>query len=218
MSKFGRWTLRAAAKQLIETPEPVGQSISRATMQGILAGHQLKPHLTRYFLHITDPDFFPKMEQIIKLYKSPPKNLYSFDECPGIQVLQRIAPNMRPNGETSYSWLEEFEYIRDGTLDLFAFLEVKNGQVYAQVRSNHTIATFIEVFCGHVNQAPKEERLDYVMDNLDSHYSYQFCKTVAQLSEKDCPEEKELNNTDKRREWLHLRLCCTPKIGPWITE
>ena len=97
MSKFGRWTLRAAAKQLQETPEPVGQSISRATMQRILARHQLKPHRTGYFLHITDPDFFPKMEQIIKLYKSPPKNLYSFDECPGIQVLQRIAPNMAEN-------------------------------------------------------------------------------------------------------------------------
>ena len=221
MSEFGRWTLRTAAKQLKETPGPVGQSISRATMQRILARHQLKPHRTGYFLHITDPDFFPKMERIIKLYKSPPKNLYSFDECPGIQVLQRIAPNMWPNGETSHSWLEEFEYIRNGTLDLFAFLEVKSGQVYAQVRSNHTITTFIEVFRGHVNQAPQEERLDYVMDNLDSHCSYPFCKTVAQLSKTDCPGEKELNNAHKRREWLQredkrIVIHFTPFHGSWL--
>ena len=50
MSEFGRWTLRTAAKQLKEAPEPVGQSISRASMQRILARHQLKPHRTSYFL------------------------------------------------------------------------------------------------------------------------------------------------------------------------
>ncbi len=53
------------------------------------------------------------------------KHLYCFDECPGIQVLQRLAPDVCPDDEGAASlWLSEFEYIRNGTIDVFAFLKV----------------------------------------------------------------------------------------------
>jgi len=38
-----------------------------------------------------DPDFFPKMEHLLSLYRSPPKNLIFFDECPGIRC-QLLCP------------------------------------------------------------------------------------------------------------------------------
>ena len=91
----GRWTLRWAEKCLKEDSNPVGIPLSHSTIGRILNKHSLKPHLSKYFLHITDPDFFPKMEKIIPLYLNPPKYLYCFDECPGIQILQRLAPDMR---------------------------------------------------------------------------------------------------------------------------
>ena len=68
------------------------------------------------------------MERLTTLYISRPRHLYCFDECPGIQVLQRLAPGVAPVDKDAGIWLEEFEYIRHGTLDVLAFLNVNTGK------------------------------------------------------------------------------------------
>ena len=87
----GRWTLKWAEKRLEKCSNPVGMQLSHSTIGRILKKHNLKPHLSNYFLHITDPDFFLKMPKILKLYMNRPEHLYSLDECPGIQILRRLA-------------------------------------------------------------------------------------------------------------------------------
>jgi hypothetical protein len=52
------------------------------------------------------------------LYMAPPPKFFFFDECPGIQVLKRLAPDMQT--EEMKIRLEEFEYIRNGTMDVLA--------------------------------------------------------------------------------------------------
>lgn len=91
----GRWTLRWAAVYLAAHPERLKATPSKSTIHRILQENSLKPHQSRYFLHITDPDFFPKMEHLINLYTRAPENLYFFDECPGIQILKRLLPDLR---------------------------------------------------------------------------------------------------------------------------
>ena len=150
----GRWSLRWAEKHLPKNPEPVGKPISHSTIGRILNRHHLKPHLSKYFLQITDPDFFTKMKRIISLYFNQPKYLFSFDECPGIRVLQRPAPH--PGTEETMKRPEEFEYIRNGTIDVFAFLRVKSGKVFAECKSNHTTGTLIEVFEAHLKTLPEK--------------------------------------------------------------
>ena len=66
-----RWSLRDAHGYFKEHPESVGASISRSTIQRILAEHVLRPHRRQYYLQITDPDFFPKMEHIVNCYLHP---------------------------------------------------------------------------------------------------------------------------------------------------
>jgi transposase len=114
LTGFGRWSLRWAEKHLLKNQEKVEKPICHSTIGRILKRHHLKPHLSKYFLQITDPDFFPKMEHIISLYFNQTKYLFSFDECPGIRVLQRLAPYLRT--EETMKRLEEFEYIRNGTI------------------------------------------------------------------------------------------------------
>ena len=87
-SNAGRWTLRWAAVHLAAHPECLNATPSKSTIHRILKENSLRPHQSRYFLHITDPNFFPKMEHLINLYNNPPGNLFFFDECPGIQILQ----------------------------------------------------------------------------------------------------------------------------------
>lgn len=218
----GRWSLRTAARELTEDGGPVGAALSRSTMQRMLSRHALKPHLVRYFLQITDPEFFPKMERLINLYFSNTKYLFCFDECPGIQILRRLAPDARPlETEAALKWLSEFEYIRNGTMDVFAFLEVGTGKVRAECHRDHTKETFLNVFRGHVGVLPSDVRIDYVMDNLNSHCCYEFCVAVAELSGIDCPPRILLDSRERRREWLgredkRIVIHFTPFHGSWL--
>ena len=126
-AEAGRWTLRWAEKHLSVDTETVGASPTKSTIHRILKENNLKPHQSRYFLHITDPDFFPKMEHLIRLYRNPPSNLFFFDECPGIQILKRLIPDIRT--DSMKKRLEEFEYIRNGTMNVLAFFNYADGKV-----------------------------------------------------------------------------------------
>jgi transposase len=184
-----------------------------------LQNKRLKPHLCIYFLQITDPNFFPKMEHLLALYKNPPSNLYFFDECPGIQILKRLAPDLQTNEMKSR--LEEFEYIRNGTMDVLAFLNHADGKVYAECHSNHETSTFLGVFRRHVACAPTSEPLHYVMDNLACHRGYPFCELIAELSDVQCPSKKDLDTVDKRVAWLQSQdkriiIHYTPYHGSWL--
>lgn len=223
----GRWTLRWAEKILKITPELVGAGamLSRSTIWRILNSQNLKPHRRKYFLQIADPDFFPKMEHLIQVYKTRKKNLFCYDECTGIQVLLRIAPHVHPemSEKKKKAWLEEFEYIRNGTIDLLAFMDVQTGKVNAACKPDHTKKTFLSVFEQHVAVASvnQDERIDYIMDNLASHYSYEFCTLVAKLSNVACPDRSELKTSQQRHKWLQseekrIVIHFTPFHGSWL--
>jgi transposase len=215
----GRWTLRWAAVHLAAHPEIINATPSKSSIHRILKENNLKPHQSRYFLHITDPDFFPKMSHLIKLYLNPPKNLFFFDECPGIQILKRLLPDLHT--DKTRKRLEEFEYIRNGTMNVLAFFNNVNGKVYAECQGDHKTDTFLRIFKRHVLSCPANEQLHYVMDNLSTHRGYPFCKTVAGLSGIACPPEKELNNLEKRVAWLkstnkRIIIHFTPYHGSWL--
>ena len=216
----GRWTLRWAEKQLKkEDSNPVGQPVSRSTIQRILKSHVLKPHISKYFLQITDPDFFPKMQHIISLYMNPPEYLFCFDECPGIQVLQRLAPHLQT--ETMRRRLEEFEYIRNGTIDVFGFLRVASGKIFAECRADHRTETFLEIMDKHIKTLPEHETIHYIMDNLASHASYDLCKLVSKYSKIQCPPVNALDTALTRRQWLQSEnkrvvIHYTPFHGSWL--
>ncbi len=214
-----RWTLRWAALYLKAHWEQIEAAPSKSTIHRILESNKLKPHQSRYFLHISDPQFFPKMEHLLRLYADPPRYLFFFDECPGIQVLKRLTPDLQT--EQMKLRLEEFEYIRNGTIDVFAFLNHSDGTVHAECHGNHKTDMFIDVFRRHVSQFPQAEQLHYVMDNLSTHVSYSFCQAVAQLSNVPCPDEMQLGTQIKRAEWLtsdtkRIVVHFTPYHGSWL--
>lgn len=219
LSDCGRWTLNWASNHLKENPDLISLSPSKSTIQRILKANNLKPHLSHYFLHITDPNFFPKMEHLLSLYKNPPRNLIFFDESPAIQVLTRLIPDLRT--ESMCKRLEEFEYIKNGTMDIFAFLNHSDGKVFAECHRDHKSETFIKVFKSHASKFSKTEKLHYVMDNLSTHRSYKFCQTIAELCNIQCPSDKILSTQEKRSKWLGLDskrivIHFTPYHGSWL--
>jgi len=117
--------------------------------------------------------------------------------------------------------LEEFEYIRNGTMNVLAFFGYANGKVHAECQADHKTDTFLAIFKRHVSTCPANEQIHYVMDNLSTHRGYPFCRAVAELSGIDCPSEKELNNLEKRVKWLkstdkRIIIHFTPYHGSWL--
>jgi transposase len=215
----GRWTLRWAERRLRADAGEVGAAPAKSTLHRMLQRNRLKPHQSRYFLQITDPDFFPKMERLLALYRRPPANLFFFDECPGIQILKRLTPDLQTDAMRKR--LEEFEYVRHGTLDVLAFLHHASGEVFMQCRADHKTETFLAVFRHHVEQCPHNEPLHYVMDNPSSHRGYPFCQLVAELSAVACPSKQQLHSVEKRVDWLaredkRIVVHFTPYHGSWL--
>ncbi len=159
------------------------------------------------------------MEHLLDLYSYPPPLLFFFDESPGIQLLKRLAPHLQTDEVKKR--LAEFEYIRNGTMDVFAFLEHSTGKVYAECHGDHTTSTFLTVFRRYMLRLPTDQTLHYVMDNLSTHCSYSFCQVVAELSGVECPPEAELDKPDKREAWLQtgekrIVIHFTPCHGSWL--
>jgi len=211
-----QWSLSDAQRYFKEHFEMIGGPISRATIHRILLEHALRPHRRKYYLQITDPDFFPKMEHIIACYSDPPENLYCFDECTCIQALKRLTPTLP--ARAGQPALEDFDYRRNGTTDLLAFLNPATGNVYGQCTDNHDRHTLSEVFSSHVQMHPPDASIHYIMDNLSAHYHEDFCQTVAELS--GVPYSS-LKTGAERRQWLqspHKRIVVhfVPFHASWL--
>jgi len=210
------WSLRWAENYLKDHSEIIGCSISHSTIQRILKKHALRPHLHKYFWAITDPDFFPKMEHIVDLYLHQPEYLFNFDECTGLQAKCPLAPDLLP--APNKPRYEEFEYRRNGTTDLMAFLNSKTGKVFGRCTPNHNTQTLVRVFKEHVNTLPSDAPLHYIMDNLNAHFNDDFCKAVAELSG---VTYIPLKTGIKRRQWLRdenkrIVIYFTPFHGSWL--
>ena len=211
-----RWTLREAERHFAAHPEVTGDGMSRSTIARVLAEHALLPHLRRYFLQITDPKFFPKMDHIIGLYLEPPQHLFCFDECTGVQAVERLAPNLPPT--IGYPLAKEFQYRRHGTTDIMAFLKPSTGDVFCRCTENHNTQTLSRVFTEHVGLQPEHAFLHYICDNLNTHFNDEFCLTVATLS---AVEYTPLKTGRERRLWLQsagkrITIHFVPFHGSWL--
>lgn len=122
----------------------LGLSISHSTIARIWEERDLKPWRWHAWLHSPDPDLIAKSRAICRLYRRPPEEgtLLCLDEKPGIQILERLAPDLPLWPE--HIRRHEFEYQRHGTLDLLAALHVQTGWVYGRCYEHHRATELVE--------------------------------------------------------------------------
>lgn len=143
--------------------------ISHSSVGRIWRAHGLKPHIVRGFKLSNDPQFIEKVRDIVGLYMSPPNNavVYSFDEKPQIQALERAQPVLPM--DLGMPERQTHNYIRHGTLDLFAALNVATGEVIAKTKKQHRAKDFVD-FLNEID-AVVEDGLEVhvILDNLSAH-------------------------------------------------
>jgi transposase len=143
--------------------------ISKSSVGRIWRAHGLKPHIVRGFKLSNDPQFIEKVRDIVGLYMSPPDNavVYSFDEKPQIQALERAQPVLPM--DLGMPERQTHNYIRHGTLDLFAALDVATGEVIAKTKMRHRAKDFV-AFLQEVDKAvPEGLEAHVILDNLSAH-------------------------------------------------
>lgn len=129
------WSTRKMAKQA---------GISASSVSRIWRANGLKPHIVRGFKLSTDPQFIEKVRDIVGLYMDPPDNavVFSFDEKPGIQALERAQPVLPM--DIGMPERQTHNYRRHGTLDLFAALNVATGHVITSMKKQHRSKDFVD--------------------------------------------------------------------------
>ena len=212
----GKWTIRWAHTYLEKHPEILQWSISPSSLYRRLQSHSLKPYRNKYFLQISDPHFFEKMEKILKVYACCYPYLFCLDECTGLQALERIAPSLPAQADRP-QYLEP-EYIRHGTVSILSVLHVSTGQVFTDCIPDHTSSTVILSVKKHALQYDKSAVLHYICDNYSSHSTEEFCLGIAELCDVDLPK---LKTVDERKQWLEssekrIIFHFVPTHGSWL--
>jgi transposase len=154
------WSTRALAER---------HGISRQTVSEIWRAFGLKPWRQDEFKVSPDPDLIEKIRDIVGLYLSPPvaAAVFAVDEKPQIQALNRSAPTLPMLPTTPQRATHDYE--RNGTLDLFAALEIATGQVIHDLRRSHTAKDFI-AFLNKINrEVPDQLDVHVILDNLSTH-------------------------------------------------
>jgi transposase len=143
--------------------------MSHAMVGRIWRTFGLKPHISRSFKVSPDPQFVDKVRDVVGLYMNPPTNavVFSFDEKPQIQALQRAQPILpmdlgQPERQTH-------NYIRHGTLDLFAALNVATGEVLTRCKPQHRAQDFVAFLRDIDASVDPDLEVHVVLDNLSAH-------------------------------------------------
>ena len=170
--------------------------ISKTTVAEIWRAFGLKPWRQDSFKVSPDPDLVEKVRDLVGLYMNPPEAaaVFAVDEKPQIQAIDRTAPTLPMLPTTPQRATHDYE--RNGTVDLFAALDIARGTVISDIRTSHTQDDFI-AFLNKINrEVPAELDVHIIVDNLATH------------------------KTPKVQRWLlrHRRfhLHFTPTYGSWM--
>lgn len=143
--------------------------ISHSSVGRIWQAHGLKPHIVRGFKLSNDPQFIAKVRDVVGLYMNPPDHavVFSFDEKPQIQALERAQPILPM--DLGMPERQTHNYIRHGTLDLFAALNVATGEVIAKTTKQHRAKEFVS-FLRVLDDAVEDDlQVHLILDNLSTH-------------------------------------------------
>jgi transposase len=182
------WTAEMMAK---------AAGISVSSVQRIWRAHGLQPHRVRRFKLSRDPEFVPKLRDIVGLYVDPPAHaiVLSVDEKSQIQALDRTQPGLplKPGRLGTMT----HDYKRNGTTTLFAALDVLEGKVIGRCMQRHRHQEFIR-FLNTIEAETAAGKIVHVI--LDNYGSHKHPKVLAWL---DRHPRFVFHYTPKSASWLN---------------
>lgn len=183
------WSTRSMADRV---------GLNQTAISRIWRAFGLKPHRVEDFKLSTDPQFIDKVRDIVGLYLNPPDAavVLCVDEKTQVQALDRTAPilPMLPGTPARRS----HDYVRNGTADLYAALDVASGKVITQMTDQHRAVEFRK-FLNLINRTvPDDLAVHVVCDNASPHKAPEIVRWLKR----------------HRRFTLHY----TPTYSSWLNQ
>jgi len=209
------WTTRLLAAHIHQHCTAQGHPsllrLARGTVSKILRQNQVRPHKISYYLERRDPDFEAKMAQVLYVYrevqalresgKETPSLIavLSYDEKPGIQVLENTAPDLPPRPGVHPTLSRDYEYVRHGTLSLLAGIDLLTGYVHGMVVDRHRSREFVAFLKRVDSFYPASATIRIILDNHSAHLSKETRAYLATV-----PNRFDFVFTPTHGSWLNL--------------
>jgi len=174
--------LRVRVLKLLETTPPKGQAawdgkalasalgVKKSSVYALLAKEGIQLQRMRSWCVSTDPEFSAKAADVIGLYLAPPQRamVFCIDEKPSIQALSRKTGYVETTSGKVVRGLQS-TYRRNGTLTLFAALQVATGEVQSKTTVTKTRVDFLAFMDDLVKDIPGTQEVHVILDNYCTH-------------------------------------------------
>ena len=199
---LARWSCRTMAREA---------GISQASVQRLWAANAIKPHLSRTFKLSKDTQFEAKFWDVIGLYLDPPEKalVLCCDEKSQCQALQRTQPGLLGVGHIR---TRTHDYIRHGTLTLFAALNYLDGKLISRIARRHRHQEWLAFLKTIEREAPAGLTLHLIADNYATH---KHAKVKAWLAKHP---RFHMHFTPTSSSWLNLVERFFRDLTDFITE
>ena len=185
------WSLRTLAAEV---------GVSHETVRRVWRAYGLTPWRVDVFKLSNDPQFVAKLLDVVGVYLDPPARavVFAFDEKTQVQALDRTQPSLPMRKGRNQT--RTHDYKRNGTLDLFAAMDLATGKVRTQLRQRHAAADVLAFFKTIDRDTPRRLDIHVVLDNLSAHKAPEVTEWLARPRQ----ARWHLHFTPTSSSWLNL--------------
>jgi transposase len=199
-----RWTLELLADAMVKLTEHA--ELSRETVRRRLAENHLKPwRKDMWCIPQVDGNYVARMEDVLDLYAEAPdpkRPVVCFDESP-----TQLIGEVRPPIPAAPGQLERYdcEYRRNGTVNLFVFLDAHQPWRKVKVTEQRTARDFAQCMRDLVDiHYPQADRIRVVLDNLSTHSAGALYEAFPAPQAHRLLHRLEFHYTPKHASWLNM--------------
>jgi transposase len=199
-----RWTMDLLAGEVVRLT--AHQTLSGDTVGRRLAEMKLKPWQEKMWCipHV-NAEYVARMEDVLDLYAEAPdprRPVIGFDETPRQLIGEARVPIPAAPGTPRRV---DYEYVRNGTANVFMFVDVNRPWRHAKVTDHRTCIDFAECMRDLVDEHyPKAERIRVVLDNLSAHSPAALYQAFVPAEARRILSRLEFHFTPKHASWLNM--------------
>lgn len=199
-----RWTLDLLAGEMVRLT--LHKTLSGDTVGRRLAEMELKPWLHKMWcVPKIDGEYVARMEDVLALYAEAPDSLHPvvcFDETPRQLIGEARVPVRAEPGRPARL---DYEYVRNGTANVFMFVDVNRAWRHAKVTDQRTCVDFAECMRDLVDiHYPQAQRIRVVLDNLSAHSAGALYQAFEPMEARRILTKLEFHFTPKHASWLNM--------------
>ena len=199
-----RWTLELLCDEMVRLTEH--RSLSRETVRRRLAENDLKPwRKDMWCIPKVDAAYVAAMEDVLDLYNETPDPAHPvicFDESPTQLIGETRMPVPAKPGQRQRF---DYEYRRNGTANLFVFLDSHRPWRKVKVTERRTAADFAACMRDLSDlHFPEAARIRVVLDNLSTHTPAALCNALPAQEARRILRRFEFHFTPKHASWLNM--------------